>query len=162
MVDPILLEVTRTKLNAISDESADTILRTAISPVVADAGDCSCSIYTPTGDLLSGGGPIVMHQHCGKNGITRILEMHGDEVADGDIFLVNDPYNGGGVHAQDVFVHRPIFAEGQLIAWAGASAHMIDMGGAVFGSFSTTATDCYQEALRFPPVFDLAPRRRTE
>jgi N-methylhydantoinase B len=152
MVDPILLEVVRTKLNAISDEAARTIVRTAISPVVAEAGDCSCSIYAPNGDLLSGGGPIVMHQHTGKNGITKILEMHGDEVAEGDIFLVNDPYAGGGVHAQDVFVHRPIFVEGQLIAWAGASAHMIDMGGAVFGSFVTTATECYQEALRFPPV----------
>src|SRR3712207_460126 len=121
MVDPIFLEVTRTKLNAISDESARTIIRTAISPVVAEVGDMSCSIYAPNGELLSGGGPIVMHQHTGKNGILKILEMHGDEVADGDIFLVNDPYNGGGVHAQDVFVHRPIFADGQLIAWTGAS-----------------------------------------
>ena len=152
MVDPILLEVIRTKLNAISDEAARTIVRTAISPVVAEAGDCSCSIYNATGDLLSGAGAIAMHQHTGKNGIAKILEMDGEEVVDGDIFLVNDPYAGGGVHAQDVFVHRPIFAEGHLIAWAGASAHMMDMGGAVFGSFSTTATECYQEALRFPPV----------
>src|SRR3954447_12572901 len=152
MLDAIVLEVIRCKLQAIADDGARTIVRTAVSPVVADSADCSCSIYDASGALLAGGGAVTTHFHTGCNGVAKILELHGDTLAPGDVFLVNDPYCGGGFHAQDVYVHMPVFAEDALIAWIGVSAHMMDMGGSVLGSFSPTATECYQEALRFPPV----------
>jgi N-methylhydantoinase B len=152
MTDPILLEVLRCKLEAIAEDGSRAIIRTAISPIVAESGDCSCTIYSPGGDLVVGGGAVRIHFHVGGDGIRKIFEIHGDSIADGDIFIVNDPYNGGGLHAQDVFIHVPIFAEGQIIAWVGTSAHMIDMGGMVAGSFSTSATEVYQEAFRVPPV----------
>lgn len=152
MIDPILLEVIRCKLEAIANDGAKNIKRTAVSPAVADSGDCSCAIYDASGALLVGGGAIVIHFHTGSNGINKILELHGDTLAPGDVFMVNDPYSGGGFHAQDVYVHMPVFAGETLVAWVGCSAHMMDMGGAVLGSFSPAATDCYQEAFRFPPV----------
>lgn len=152
MNDPILLEVLRCKLEAIADDGSRAIIRTAISPVVAEAGDCSCTIYSPQGDLVVGGGAVQLHFHVGGDGIRKIFELHGDTIADGDIFLVNDPYNGGGLHAQDVFIHAPIFVDDKIVAWVGASAHMVDMGGMVPGSFSTSATEVYQEAFRVPPV----------
>ncbi|WP_408587929.1 hydantoinase B/oxoprolinase family protein [Novosphingobium sp.] len=152
MTDPILLEVLRCKLEAIAEDGSRTIIRTAISPIVAESGDCSCTIYSPEGDLVVGGGAVRIHFRVGGDGIRKIFEMHGDSIADGDIFLVNDPYNGGGLHAQDVFIHVPIFANGRLLAWVSTSAHMIDMGGMVPGSFSTSATEVYQEAFRVPPV----------
>jgi N-methylhydantoinase B len=152
MIDPIVLEVIRCKLEAIANDGAKNIKRTAVSPAVADSGDCSCAIYDATGALLVGGGAIVIHFHTGSNGVEKILELHGDTLAPGDVFMVNDPYSGGGFHAQDVYVHMPIFAEDKLIGWVGCSAHMMDMGGAVLGSFSPAATECYQEAFRFPPV----------
>ena len=68
------------------------------------------------------------------------------------MFLANDPHNGGGLHPQDVMVQRPVFVDDQLIAWVVISAHMMDMGGMVVGSFAPAATECYQEALRLPPV----------
>ena len=68
------------------------------------------------------------------------------------MFLANDPHNGGGLHPQDVMVQRPIFLGEQLIAWVVMSAHMMDVGGMVAGSFAPAATECYQEALRLPPV----------
>lgn len=152
MIDPILLEVLRCKFEAIAGDGARTIIRNAISPVVAESKDCSCAIYSADGDLIVGGGKIQIAFHIGGNGIRVIKELHGDTVADGDVFLVNDPYNGGGLHAQDVIVHIPVFLDGRLAAWVGASAHMMDMGGMVPGSFSTVATEVYQEAFRMPPV----------
>lgn len=152
MTDPILLEVLRCKLEAIAEDGSRTIIRTAISPIVAESGDCSCTIYSPAGDLIVGGGAVRIHFHVGGDGIRKILEIHGKTLAEGDIFLANDPYNGGGLHAQDVFIHAPIFAQGKLVAWVSTSAHMIDMGGMVPGSFSTSATEVYQEAFRVPPV----------
>jgi N-methylhydantoinase B len=152
MIDPILLEVLRCKFEAIAGDGARTIIRNAISPVVAESKDCSCAIYSAEGDLIVGGGKVQIAFHIGGNGIRVIKERHGESVADGDVFLVNDPYNGGGLHAQDVIVHIPIFLDGRLAAWVGASAHMMDMGGMVPGSFSTAATEVYQEAFRMPPV----------
>jgi N-methylhydantoinase B len=148
MIDPILLEVLRCKLEAIADEGAKAVQRTAISPVVADAGDCSCAIFDAKGGLIVGDGL----GSTGSNGVAAILARHGGTLAAGDIFLVNDPYDGGGFHAQDVFIHQPVFAGATLVAWVGSSAHMMDMGGSVPGSFSPAATECYQEAIRFPPV----------
>ena len=152
MVDAITLEVLRCKLDAIADDGAKTVKRTAISPSVADAGDCSCAIFDAEGDLIVGGGVVLAHFHTGQNGVQMIRAVHGDTIADGDIFLVNDPYAGGGFHAQDVFIHMPVFVDGVLSCWVGSSAHMMDMGGAVLGSFVPAATECYQEALRLPPV----------
>ena len=152
MLDPIILEVLRGKIDAIAQDGAKTIMRTAISPVIADNGDCSCSIYSADGELLSGGGPVFIHYHSNGAGVRKIIELHGQSVADGDIFLVNDPYQGGGLHAQDVVIHVPVFCDGALAAWVGTSGHMMDMGGSVLGSFSTSATECIQEALRFPPI----------
>ena len=152
MVDPITLEVLRCKLEAIAEDGSRTTIRTAISPVVAESGDCSCTIYDAEGDMVVGGGAVMIHFHVGRNGIQAIKKSHGDSLAPGDIFLGNDPYNGGGLHAQDVFIHIPIFHDGKLAAWVGASAHMVDMGGIVPGSFSTSATEVYQEAFRMPPV----------
>ena len=75
-----------------------------------------------------------------------------DSIADGDVFIANDPHHGGGLHPQDVMIQRPVFLRGELIAWVVMSAHMMDVGGMVAGSFAPMATECFQEALRLPPV----------
>ena len=80
------------------------------------------------------------------------MARYGETVADGDVYLSNDPHHGGGLHPQDVMVQRPVFVLGVLVAWVVMSAHMMDVGGMVAGSFAPAATECYQEALRCPPV----------
>jgi N-methylhydantoinase B len=152
MIDPVTLEVLRCKFEAIAGDGARTIIRNAISPVVAESKDCSCAIYSAEGDLIVGGGKVQIAFHIGGNGIRAIRELHGHTVTDGDVFLVNDPYQGGGLHAQDVIVHIPVFVKGRMVAWVASAAHMMDMGGMVPGSFSTSATEVYQEAFRLPPV----------
>ena len=106
----------------------------------------SGSLLVPTiarGDLIVGGGHVEAHFRTGVNGVHAILDTHGETIAPGDLFLVNDPYTGGGFHAQDVFVHQPVFHGEELVAWVGTSAHMMCMGGGVPGSFVPTATECY-------------------
>ena len=68
------------------------------------------------------------------------------------MFAANDPHNGGGNHPQDIEICRPVFVGDELVAWVAASAHLIDVGGMTFGSWAPDATECYQEAIRFPPV----------
>ena len=151
-IDNITLEVLRTRLAAIAEEGALTIERTACNPVIAESRDCSCTLLDVDGRLLMGGGAVAHHFGVCDHAVQSTLAVHGESVAPGDVFIANDPHNGGGLHYQDVVVQRPVFAGRQLIAWAVNSGHMMDMGGMAFGSWAPAATECYQEALRLPPV----------
>ncbi len=150
--DPIALELLRSQLQAVVEEAAGAIERTAISPVVTESKDYSATLLDPEGNLVAGGGVITYHWVAATRAVRSTLERYGDTIAPGDVFLANDPYDGGGLHPNDVFVQRPVFVDGRLVAWAALSAHLIDMGGMVMGSFAPAATECYQEALRIPPV----------
>lgn len=150
--DAIELEVLRARLQAMSEEGAMTIERTACSPTIAESRDCSCSLLDAGGDLIVGGGAVAHHFGACSHAVRYTLAMHGDTIAPGDVFIANDPHNGGGLHYMDVVVQRPIFHLGKLIAWVANSGHMIDVGGMTFGSWSPAATECFQEALRLPPV----------
>jgi N-methylhydantoinase B len=150
--DPIALEVLRHRLESIAEEAAATVERTAISPVVTEGKDYSATLLDAAGQLIAGGGTIAYHWRAASHAVQSTLARHGSSVQPGDVFLSNDPHNGGGLHPQDVMVQRPIFASGELVAWVALSAHMMDMGGMAPGSFAPAATECYQEALRLPPV----------
>ena len=150
--DPIGLELLRSQLEAVAEEAAGAIERTAISPVVTESKDYSATLLDANGDLVAGGGVITYHWVAATRAVRSTLERYGDTIAPGDVFLANDPYNGGGLHPNDVFVQRPIFVDDKIVAWAALSAHLIDMGGMAMGSFAPAATECFQEALRIPPV----------
>lgn len=151
-LDNISLEVLRHQLDSFCAEGAVTIRRTAVSPLVVEGGDYSCTLLDAQGRLVAGGGHIPYHFFAATNAIEGVLAEHEGQIDDGDVFLANDPHRGGGLHAQDVFIMRPVFAGERLVAWMANSAHVVDVGGMVPGSFAPAATDAYQEALRFPPV----------
>ncbi|MGF6999331.1 hydantoinase B/oxoprolinase family protein [Paraburkholderia sp. GAS32] len=150
--DGIALEVFRSRLQAVAEEGALTIERTACSPTIAESRDCSCSVLDAAGDLIVGGGAVAHHFGACSHAVRCTLAQHGTSISPGDVFIANDPHNGGGLHYMDVVVQRPVFHDGALIAWVANSGHMIDVGGMTFGSWSPAATECFQEALRLPPV----------
>ncbi|MFI2477846.1 hydantoinase B/oxoprolinase family protein [Nocardia xishanensis] len=150
--DVITLEVLRSRLESLATEAGRAIGRTAISPVVVEAGDFSATILDRDGRLIAGGGKIKHHFRAAMNFIDGIVARHSGTIIEGDIFFANDPHNGGGLHAQDVFIGRPVVVGGEVVAWVASSAHMMDMGGSVPGSFAPAATECYAEAFRTPAV----------
>jgi N-methylhydantoinase B len=152
VLDPISLEVLRSRLDAVLEEASAALERTAISPVVTESKDYSCTLLDADGRVITGVGQVVYHFGAAAHAVRSTIALHGETIAPGDVFIANDPHSGGGLHPQDVMVQRPVFHGDQRVAWAVMSAHMMDMGGSVPGSFAPTATECYQEALRVPPV----------
>lgn len=150
--DPITVEVLRSRIEAIGREAGLAVERTAISPVVSETKDYSVTISDAQGRLITGVGYITGHFGASVSAVRATMARHGKTIAPGDVFLANDPHNGGGLHPNDVIVQKPAFVDGRLVAWVAVSAHMMDMGGMTPGSLSPHATECYQEALRFPPV----------
>jgi len=74
-----------------------------------------------------------------------------DNIAEGDVYIVNDPY-AGGTHLMDVKLVRPVFWEGELYLFLCNTGHWIDVGGSTPGGFPVTATEVFQEGLRIPPL----------
>ncbi len=150
--DPIAPELLRSRLEAIGQEAGAAVVQTAISPIVTESKDYSVTILDAEGSIISASGLIDLHYGAVMHAVRSTIAVHGETIAEGDVFIANDPHSGGGLHPQDVVIQRPVFVDGRRVAWVALAAHMMDMGGMVPGSSAVEATECYQEALRLPPI----------
>ena len=150
--DPIRLELLKNAFAAISDEMAATVVRTARSYVIKEAMDFSTGLIDAQGNLISQGLCLPMHMGSFPPTIASIIERFQGDMAEGDVYITNDPYTGGGTHLPDIYVFKPIFHEGVLLGFAAAIGHQTDIGGRVAGGNACDNTEIYQEGLRLPPV----------
>ncbi|MEZ5101738.1 MAG: hydantoinase B/oxoprolinase family protein [Thermoleophilia bacterium] len=152
-LDPITFEVLRHSFVTIVDEMGLKLFRASFSPPVNQGRDYSIAIFDPEGQLVTAGRwDMPIHYGTFRFTIGEIVRVLGREnVHEGDIVLFNDPY-AGGTHNQDVRAVRPIFHEGELIAWLVAMAHWPDVGGPVPGTFNPQAQDAFGEGIRITPV----------
>ena len=149
--DPITAELFRNAVVAIGDEMALTIYRAAYSGVLKNNMDYSTAVCDPEGRLLAQGLSLPSHLCSLPIALQSCLRHFGADIAEGDILCLNDPYDGG-MHLPDIFVFRPIFADGVIAAWAATICHHTDVGGRVPGSNASDSTEIYAEGLRIPPL----------
>ena len=150
-VDPITFAVMKSALDAIVDEMAYTVIRTARSEIIKDVMDYSAALCDARGRMIAQAKTIAQHLGAIPDAMASVLEQFRDDLAPGDVVIMNDPYEGG-MHLPDVFMFMPIFDHGTLEAFAVVIGHQTDMGGRVPGSNASDSTEIYQEGLRIPPV----------
>jgi N-methylhydantoinase B len=151
-IDPILLEVVRNRLETIADEMELTLLKSAASPIVKEGLDASAALFNVRGETIAQAAAIPIHLGCLELAARRIVEAFPPEtMADGDAFLLNDPYDGG-THLPDITLAVPVVADGRVVALACTMCHHQDVGGRTPGSVPTDATELYQEGLIIPPT----------
>ena len=154
-IDPVTLAVIRGRLEQIVDEMDATLFRAAFSPVIAEARDGSHGIYDArTGDTVAMGKrglPVFIGamSYATKAAIARARADGGP--ADGDIYLLNDPYDGA-THLNDIKLIKPFFRDGALFCYLASVGHWLDVGGNVAGNYNPRATDIMQEGVRIPAV----------
>jgi N-methylhydantoinase B len=151
MTDPITEELFRNSLAALGDEMVLTIYRTAYSGVLKNIMDYSAALCDAQGRLAAQGLALPGHLCSIPVALQAVLRHFGDDIAEGDILINNDPYDGG-MHLPDIFIFRPLFAEGRIIAYAATICHHTDVGGRVPGSNASDSTEIYAEGLRIPPL----------
>jgi len=151
-VDRFTVEVLRNAFASIVDEMGVMISRCAMSPVITQGKDFSGAVMTSDGELVMQGA-LVLPGHVGTMSFTieAILEDFGEDVQPGDVFATNDPHRAG-THLSDIRIVKPIFANGELLAFVINCGHFTDVGGAVPGSFVASAKDSMSEGLLMPPV----------
>jgi N-methylhydantoinase B len=152
MIDGIRLEVLKNHLFGIAEEMGTTLVRTAYSTNIKDRRDCSCAIFSASGETVAQAEHIPIHLGVLPWGVRGALErIDKATLRPGDVFMHNDPYIGG-THIPDVIMFAPVFVAGELICFVGNVAHHVDMGGQVPGSQPPRAKNIFQEGLRFPTV----------
>ena len=150
--DPIRLELMKNAFGAIADEMAATVIRTARSSVIKEAMDFSTGLLDLHGNLVAQGLCLPVHMGSFPPTLATVLEKFAGQIRPGDVYALNDPYHGNGLHLPDIFVFKPVFYDGQLLAFAAAIGHQTDIGGRVAGGNACDNTEIFQEGLRIPPL----------
>jgi len=152
-VDPIQAEVMARYLLVTSEEMAATLMRTAFSPNIKERGDCSTAIFDRNGEIAALAHRIPMHLGSMVGVVAEVLKRYSlAGIQPGDMFMANDPYNGGGTHLPDINIIAPVFVDRKIVAFVANIAHHADVGGMVPGSEAAVCTSIYQEGIRIPPV----------
>ena len=154
-MDPVTLAILKGRLEQIADEMDATLFRSAFNPIIAEAHDASHGIYDAvTGDTLiqgKSGLPIFVGvmAFAVKAVIDKIARDGG--LKDGDVFIFNDPYEGG-THLSDFRLVKPIYRNNKVFCYLASVGHWHDVGGNVPGNYNPEATESFQEGMLIPPV----------
>ncbi|MFL5108079.1 MAG: hydantoinase B/oxoprolinase family protein [Xanthobacteraceae bacterium] len=151
-LDAVELEVIRASLSGIVQEMQNALFRTGFSTIVRESQDASCALMNARGQLVAQHVVLPLHIGAFPACCAAVLKEFGSDIAEGDAFLINDPYRGGSPHAPDIAVISPAIVDGELIGFCGSIAHKSDIGGPVPGSCSGQAREVFNEGLQLPAV----------
>ena len=149
--DPVTLSVVENRLESIAIEMMDVMIRTSMSQILNSSRDFSTAILDNKCRLIAQGEGIPVHISALPIAGEAILNTFQNDIHPGDMFTLNDPYNGGS-HLPDITVIKPVFKDKKLLFLTVNRAHHSDVGGATHGGYNPSATEIYQEGLRIPPL----------
>ena len=154
-VDPIVTSVIQHRLLAIVEEMGEAMLRTSYSQILNSSRDFSTAICDLDGRLIAQAEHVPIHVGALPFAAKAMTEFFGDDIHQGDVFLLNDPYHGGN-HLPDLTAFVPVFeganGDGPPRFWSINRAHQSDIGGATHGAYNAAATDIWQEGIRITPL----------
>src|SRR4051812_8490901 len=145
-VDPVLTEIVRNGVMAVTEEMKSHLTRTAYNPIIYEALDFTVGIFTPDGRTVSIGLGLPMFIRGMAQTVQAMLAHFGAEALEpGDVLITNDSYITGS-HLNHITLTQPIFEGKRLVALSCCMAHWTDVGGVLGGM----TTDIYSEGLQLP------------
>ena len=155
MIDPVTLAVLKGRLEQLADEMDATLFRSAFNPIIAEAHDASHGLYhRETGaTLVQGKSGLPIFVGVMSFAVKAVIDKaaRDGDLADGDVYIFNDPYDGG-THLSDFKLVRPYFRHGRLFCHLASVGHWHDVGGNVPGNYNPAAIESMQEGMLIPPV----------
>src|SRR5262245_35067405 len=145
-VDPITVEVIGNALASIVEEMGETLVRASYSTNIKERRDSSTCLFDAKGRTLCQASHIPIHLGSLIGVVDEIAKRFDTkDIREGDVFMGNDAYTGGGTHLPDIVLAEPIFYKGELVAWATNTAHHADCA-------DRSHAHIFQEGIRIPPV----------
>ena len=129
---PILMRVVGGAFASIAKEMAGVLYRMSYSSIIRESEDLGAGIFDREGNNLAESDSTPMFMGAMPKIVKNVIRILGEDIHEGDVILHNDPY-AGATHSPDVAIIVPIFHDGELVAYSGASAHVLDIGGAYPG-----------------------------
>ena len=147
-VDPVMLEVFNNLFMSIAEQMGATLANTAHSVNIKERLDFSCAIFDPHGGLVANAPHVPVHLGSMSESVRSILQLNHGTMRAGDVFMMNNPYNGG-THLPDVTVITPVFADNgsDLIFMVASRGHHADIGGKTPGSTPPDSTHIEEEGI---------------
>ncbi|MFT4029899.1 MAG: hydantoinase B/oxoprolinase family protein [Protaetiibacter sp.] len=146
IVNAIEVEVIGSALESICEEMGETLVKASYSPNIKERRDCTTALFDAEGNTLAQAEHIPIHLGSLMGIVKGVMALYPPEdIRDGDAFLGNDPYEGGGTHLHDIVLVTPIFVDGELRAWASNLAHHSDFA-------DRQHNHIFEEGLRIPPI----------
>ena len=145
-LDPVITEIVRNGVIAVTEEMKTNLMRTAYNMIIYEALDFTVGLFTPDGETVSIGIGLPMFiRGMAETVKAKIRHFGRDGINPGDIYVTNDAYITGS-HLNHVTLTLPIFHKGKLVAFSCCMAHWIDIGGTLGGM----TTDIFAEGLQIP------------
>ena len=154
-ISSVHMQVMWNRLISVVEEQALTLLRTAFSTSVREAGDLSAGVFDENGLMIAQavtGTPG--HVNAMAEAVGHFINDIGrDNIFEGDSYITNDPWKGTG-HLHDFTFVNPSFRNGRLVGYFACTAHVVDVGGRGFGP---DANEIYEEGI-YIPIMKFAER----
>ncbi len=147
-VDPVMLEVFNNLFMSIAEQMGATLANTAYSVNIKERLDFSCAIFDANGDLVANAPHVPVHLGSMSGSVRSVLKQNAGKIRPGDVFMMNNPFNGG-THLPDVTVITPVFdTAGENIIFTVASrGHHADIGGKTPGSSPPDSRNIEEEGV---------------
>jgi N-methylhydantoinase B len=151
--DAITGEIVRSGLVVAAEEASIVVVRAGHSAHIQEGADACAAVLDAHGQLVAlSTATSLMHAASLRCSLPALVEDFPlSTMVPGDVFALNDPYRGG-IHANDILVFRPVFADGRVTFFAGTLIHVADVGGVSAAGLAALATDTFVEGLLRPPV----------
>ncbi len=160
-VDPIQLEIFNNLFMNIAEQMGVVLENTAASVNIKERLDFSCALFDPAGELIANAPHMPVHLGSMSESIKSIIRQN-PNMADGDVYVMNAPYNGG-THLPDITVIKPVFDDdGVVIFYVASRGHHADIGGSVPGSAPADSTTVEDEGVLIDNVLLVAGGRFQE
>ena len=144
-INSITLEIVANSITSIAEQMGVILSKTGYSTNIKERKDLSVAVFDRNGKLLSLAQHIPLHFSSLSGAVEVLTQKYDiDDIHEGDIFIANDPYSGGGSHLPDIVLLKPVFYEGELVAYMVNTGHHADK--------SRKGTTIYDEGLRIPVV----------
>lgn len=150
-VDPIKVSVISNRLDAICKEIGETMMRTSRSPIFSESRDFVTAVFDKKLRLVAQKAYIPVIMGCMPHAIESIAAAFVDDIEEGDIFILNDPYHGNN-HPPDITIAKPVFWKGKPEFWAVSKGHHADVGGGGVTGYNPEARSIWDECIRIPPA----------
>ena len=145
--DPVLTEIVRNGLVAVTEEMKINLMRTAYNMIIYEALDFTVGLFDAEGNTVSIGLGLPMFIRGMSDTVKAKIKHFGTSIDSGDILLTNDAYITGS-HLNHMTFTVPIFHDGEIVAYSCCMAHWPDVGGTLMEG----TTDIFSEGLQMPIV----------